>query len=112
MINVNQAEAKLKEIHNDILGNLDKIKSEEDSKIQIINRVFNEVLDWPYPDFLAENKHENGFSDYILTLGDSPVLLIEAKRTGIISVSTAIKNKIRHLKISGSSLKTAMDGID
>ena len=82
MINVNEAESKLKEIHTDILGNIDKIKSEEDSKIQIINRVFNEVLDWPYPNFSSENHHENGFSDYILTLEDSPVLLIEAKRTG------------------------------
>ncbi|WP_461589788.1 type I restriction endonuclease, partial [Winogradskyella sp.] len=106
------AETKIKTIYEDVKGNLKSIQSEEDSKIQIINRVFNEALSWSYTEFRAENKHENGFSDYILTNDGKPSLLVEAKRKGKISVSTSVKDKVRHLKISGSSLKKAIDGID
>ena len=84
--------------------------SEEDAKIQNINRILNECLGWPYTDFSAETHHENGFSDYILVENEKPVLLIEAKRLGIIGVNTAERNKIRYLKISGTSLQKAKEG--
>ncbi|WP_231499647.1 cold shock domain-containing protein [Methylomonas sp. 11b] len=112
MITLDDAERKAIEIQNDVIKNFDKIKSEEDAKIQIINRILNECLDWPYTDFRAENHHESGFSDYILIDNQKPVLLIEAKRLGIFEIRTAEKNQVRHLKISGSSLKEAMSGID
>ncbi len=112
MIKLDDAEKKAQEIYDDIKGNLQNIKTEEDAKIQIINRILNECLGWPYSDFKAENHHENGYSDYILVDNQKPVLLIEAKRIGIIEVNTAETNKLRHLKISGSSLKKAISGID
>jgi len=112
MTSLDEAENKAQEISEDVQGNLKNIESEEDAKIQIINRILSECLGWPYSDFRAENHHDNGFSDYILVDSEKPAFLVEAKRIGIIEVKTAEKKQVRHLKISGSCLKEAMDGID
>jgi len=106
------AENKFGLICNDVQENIHNIETEEDAKIQIINRVLHECLNWPYTDFRAETHHENGFSDYILVDSEKPVLLIEAKRIGILGIKTAEKSKIRYLKISGSSLQKAKNGIE
>lgn len=112
MTMLDDAEKKMHEIHKSAVDNLENIETEEDVKIQIINRILHECLGWPYSDFRAENHHENGYSDYILVDNQKPVLLIEAKRLGVFEIKTAEKNNVRHLKISGSSLKDAMNGID
>lgn len=108
---VDDAEKNLVAISEDVNANLPKIESEEDTKIQIVNRILHECLGWSYSDFRTEKHHENGYSDYILEDNEKPVVLIEAKRIGIIGVNTAEQNKIRYLKISGSSLRNAMAGI-
>ena len=77
MIHLDDAEIKAQEIYKDIKGNFHNIETEEDAKIQIINRILNECLGWPYSDFKAETRHENGYSDYILVDNERPVLLIE-----------------------------------
>ena len=112
MHDLDKAEEIAKNLQKDIDSNLSQIVSEEDSKIQIINRVLCECLGWHPSDISAENHHENGFSDYILKNNGYPVLLIEAKRKGIIDIEVAEKNKVRYLKITGSALKTALDGIE
>ena len=76
MRNQDEAEKIAKGIFEDIKANISNIKSEEDSKIQIINRILNECLDWPYTDFRAENKHDNGYSDYICSGLMTPDTLI------------------------------------
>lgn len=99
-------------IATDVLSNLENIETEEESKIQIINRVLHECLGWPHSSFKAETKHENGYSDYIMYEKNAPVLLLEAKRIGKTEISTTEKNKVRYLKISGPGLKGANEGID
>ena len=78
----------------------------------MINRLLNECLGWPYSDFRAERHHDSGYSDYVLVNDDSPVLLIEAKRMGIIEIATTERDKVRYLKLKGSGLKKANKGID
>lgn len=112
MIELDEAETKAQDIYKEIKGNLHNIESEEDAKIQIINRILNECLGWAFTDFKAETHHDNGYSDYILVDNEKPVLLIEAKRIGVFKVNTANADEVRYLKISGSSLKDAMNGID
>ncbi len=112
MLKLEEAEGQVKEICDETNAKLHLIQTEEEAKVKIINRIFNECLGWPYADFRLETHHGNGFSDYILVEGETPVLLIEAKRMGLIEVNTAEKDKIRYLKISGSSLKASMDGIE
>ena len=111
MSNVDIAEARLRSILADIKDDLESIESEEDAKVKIINRVFNECLGWGFSSFACENQHDSGYSDYVMKIGAEPVLLVEAKRIGILGIETAVIEKHRTLKISGSSLKNCMSGI-
>ncbi|MGH1351240.1 MAG: hypothetical protein ACRBBN_10575, partial [Methyloligellaceae bacterium] len=112
MSDVDEAFEKAEAIHKDIISFGEKINTEEDTKIQIINRVLCECLGWLPSDISAETHHENGYSDYILSNSSVPALLIEAKRMGAVDVTITEKSKIKHLKISGPGLKAAQAGIN
>ncbi len=58
-------------------------KSEETIKKQFIEPLFQEVLGWDRKDFLMEERILKGRADYILKIGNSESLIIEAKRSGI-----------------------------
>lgn len=111
-MNLDLAFEKATEILSLAALNIDNIRSEEDAKIQIITRLLVEALGWLHSDIKAENHHENGFSDYILTANDKPVVLVEAKRVGRVDINTADASKRRNLKISGPGLKNALPGIN
>ncbi|MDA5543329.1 cold shock domain-containing protein [Yersinia rochesterensis] len=111
MGNIDFAEQKLKSLLSDIRGNLASIESEEDAKVQIINRIFTECLGWSFTQFACENKHDSGYSDYVMKIGEESTLVVEAKRIGILDIESSILDKYRTLKLSGSSLKKSMPGI-
>lgn len=111
MSNVDNAEEKLKVLLSDIRANITSIESEEDAKVQIINRMFNECLGWSFTKFSCEKEHSTGFSDYLMRIGEEPSLIVEAKRIGILEIDSAVIDKLRTLKISGTSLKKSMPGI-
>lgn len=111
MNNVDIAEEKFHVIYDEVSSDIEAIKSEEEAKVKIINRIFHECLGWEYKSFTCENQHDSGFSDYIMKLEDEPALVVEAKRSGILEVKTAIIDTCRTLKVSGSSLKGSLDGI-
>ena len=112
MVDLDSAFEKTKSIMDEVLQNVSNINTEEDAKIQIITRVITEGLNWSFSDIGAEVKHENGYSDYLLSNDGRPTLLVEAKRTGSIHIGTSEKKRVRHLKISGPGLKNAFSGID
>ena len=58
--------------------------NEADTRHQLIDRVFHEVFDWPRQRTKCEHHVESGYADYVLLdrAGD-PLLVVEAKRTGI-----------------------------
>ncbi|GHY49026.1 AAA family ATPase [Vibrio cholerae] len=112
MLSIDDAETKFETIYSEVINNLGSIASEEDSKIQIINRIFTECLGWGFSDIKAETKHENGFSDYIFCASDTPQFVVEAKRVGALDVEVAKRDAIKYLKLSGSALKKCNDGID
>lgn len=111
MVNIDIAEHNLKLVLADIEADLANIESEEDSKVKIINRIFNECLGWSFTQFKCEGKHDCGFSDYVLKIDNSPVLVVEAKRRGILGIESAVIDKYKTLKLSGSSLKKSLPGI-
>jgi len=92
--------------------NIEKIRSEEDAKIQIITRLLCESLGWSFSDISAEKHHDNGYSDYLISIGDSTAILVEAKRIGKVNVSTAEIDKVRYLKLNGTGLKKCAEGIN
>lgn len=104
MKTVSESEKKLKDIFDEI-SNIESTVSEEDAKVKIVNRLLIEVLDWSTNDLSLETKHDNGFSDYILSDRNKKCALIEAKRIGKIQIETANKDRIKYLQLSGSSLK-------
>lgn len=42
------------------------IKSEQDVRFRLINRVLTEVLGWDFREIATERKNESGFSDYLI----------------------------------------------
>ncbi len=103
---LDEAFEQFKKIKDDAASNIVNIISEEDAKIQIIQRFLFEVLGWVHSDIGAESQNENGYSDYIVGDIDRPYFLIEAKRIGRISINSS-SDRVQTYKISGPALRDA-----
>ena len=66
MLEMDKAESAFQKIYREVGQELSNIKTEEDAKVHIINRIVNECLGWPHSAFRSETKHDNGYSDHIL----------------------------------------------
>lgn len=111
MSSVDIAEQKLRTLLAEVRSDIHLIETEEDAKVKIINRIFHECLGWSFTQFSCEKKHDSGYSDYVLKIGSTPSLIVEAKRLGILEIESAVLDRHRELKISGSSLKNCLSGI-
>ena len=111
MVGLDSAFEKTKDIVDAAVLNVESIKTEEDAKLQIITRIITKGLKWSLSDIGAEVKHDNGYSDYLLSNDGKPALIIEAKRIGSLEIGTTENHRLRHLKISGPGLKNALPGI-
>ena len=112
MVELDSVFEKTKDIVDAADANIQGIKTEEDTKIQIITRIITEGLGWSFSDIGAEVRHDNGYSDYLLSNKAKPALIIEAKRIGSLEIGTTESQNLRHLKISGPGLKNALLGIE
>ena len=112
MVGLDPAFEKTKDIVDAAILNIQSIKTEEDTKLQIIIRIITEGLGWPFSDIGAEVKHDNGYSDYLVSNGGKPAFIIEAKRIGSLEIGITESQRLRHLKISGPGLKNALPGIE
>ncbi len=99
-----------KEILTEAQSRIEQIRSEEDTKLQIITRLVTDVLGWSHSDIASESPNENGFSDYLVKDGDHGALVIEAKRIGEIEVGTQATAKGNY-KLSGPVLRSATKGL-
>jgi len=106
---LDDAFAAAKALVGEVGPRLQKIETEQDARLQLVNRFLLEVLGWNYPDFETEHHSENGYSDYLLTGSGRRRLVVEAKRIGRLVDSVA--PGARTYKISGPALKSAFDGI-
>ena len=91
---------------------IDSIVSEEDAKLQLIQRLLCESLGWQVTDLRCERKHENGYSDYVLSDNGVDAFVVEAKRLGKVALNSADIDKVRRLKISGPALSGCQEGIE
>ncbi len=73
---------KLKELITNINTYSSTIRSEEDTRLKIIDRILIDVLGWQYKDILTEESTSDGFLDYKLCINDLSRLIIEAKKDG------------------------------
>src|SRR5690554_6361486 len=111
MENIDIAEKALGNLLKDVTKDIQKVRTEEDAKVQIINRIFSECLGWSFTDFACENNHDNGYSDYILSVDGEASLVVEAKRIGLLGIESAVTDTVRKLIISGAALKPSFEGI-
>ncbi len=58
------------------------ICSEADTRIKVIDRIFIEVLGWPYAEIKTEQRAGKGYLDYRFSIGGYARLIVEAKRDG------------------------------
>lgn len=89
---------------------LSEIETEQDSRLQLINRMLTEILGWNFADIKTEPASDKGYTDYLLAVGGTPSLVIEAKRVGKLLVNTASKKPAVYT-VKGPSLKAAADGL-
>ena len=92
--------------------NIAQIQTEEDAKVQIITRLLTESLGWSFSDVGTERKHDNGFSDYVLSDSEHVAMLLEAKRIGQVNIRAQEKDRLRTYKISGPALVDVIPGIE
>jgi len=101
----------VRKIAAEAIENLHKIRTEEDAKLQIITRVLTEVLGWAHSDIGTEVANKGGYSDYEITDNGHPIIVVEAKKRGVLEVGSVERGKIKNLKIKGPSLQKTQDGI-
>ncbi len=75
------ASEQLKSIMSEIVEYKDTIYSEEDTRLKVLNRVF-EALGWPLSEIFTEEQAGAGYIDYKLTVNGLARLVVEAKRDG------------------------------
>jgi hypothetical protein len=85
--------------------------TEQDTRLQVIDRFLTTVLGWPHNSIRTEVNANSRFADYALMDDSNRCLgVLEAKKTGVLTVDTASQRKT-DAKLGGRVLRPAMDGI-
>ena len=79
---IDVAAERLTSVMSAIAGYRDTIRSEQDTRLKVINPVFHEVLAWPLGAIATEERSGEGYIDYKLSIGGRARLIVEAKRDG------------------------------
>jgi cold shock CspA family protein len=99
-----------KRIVEEATPDIERIESEEDTKLRIITRIITEALGWSHSDIASERPNENGYSDYVVSDNNHPAFVVEAKRLGLLDLATQARTRQTY-KISGPALKAAQTAI-
>ena len=78
-MSIDEAQSAFNRLVEEWESNSQLIETEQDTRFQVIDRFLTEVLGWAYADVKTERHSESGFADYLLTMGQRNVLVIEAK---------------------------------
>lgn len=91
-----------------LMGEVEKYKdtiyTEQDTRIKIIDRIFIEVLGWPYSEIHTEEKTGSGYLDYKFTVNEHARLIVEAKRDGN-TLGLKTRSEGRAYKLNGAVFK-------
>ena len=77
----NEVDIALKKLHF-LIENTWQNLSEADTRAKIIDPLFKDVLGWTEQDIRRESHVENGFLDYLFSIGNSRKFVVEAKKEG------------------------------
>ena len=109
-MSIDEAQSAFNRLVEEWKSNSHLIETEQDTRFQVIDRFLTEILGWAHGDVKTERHSKSGFADYLLTIGQRNVLVIEAKRVGRVLIDTR-NPKLGKYKLSGPALKSAQDGI-
>lgn len=110
---IDAAADQLATLISDVAGYLDTVKSEQDTRLKVINRMLTEVLGWPLAAIHTEEPSASGFVDYKLSIEGLARLVVEAKRDGR-DLGLSGRQAGRSFKLSGPVFNqpTAKEGIE
>jgi hypothetical protein len=110
-MNVDEGYEALKSLLPEIEEALRKGATEQDTRLQVIDRILTTVLGWPHNRIRTEVNADSRFADYgLVDAAERYIAVLEAKKTGILTVDTASKTKT-DVRVGGRVLKGSMDGI-
>lgn len=109
-LNIDEAKEFFQTMVNEVTPRLNEIKTEQDARFQLINRLLIEVLGWQFADIKTEPHSEAGYADFLLHAKGTPCFVVEAKRTGMTLLDTA-NPRVATYKVTGPALKSSIDGI-
>jgi cold shock CspA family protein len=109
-MSLDQSFANAQALCVDIRPRVAQIETEQDARVQIINRFLTEVLGWNFADIKTEEYSEAGYADYRISSSGRSRLVVEAKHIGPILIDT-VNPRMAKYKVGGPALKSAMSGI-
>lgn len=108
---IDTAFERFKALRSEFEATLGNSPNESDTRFQVIDRLLMEVLGWPREAIHTEVPTKTGYADYLLTgKNDRGVLVVEAKRSGVLVSASASKSKSTP-KLSGPTLRSLGPGI-
>ena len=108
---VDEAFEKFNTISSEIREAVRSAATEQDVRLQIIDRVTTTVLGWPHNQIHCDVNNGTGFADYSLSDATKRnVVVIEAKKVGLLAIDTAGTAKIE-VKLGGQVLRPIQDAI-
>jgi predicted type IV restriction endonuclease len=110
---IDAAHQVFKKLSAEVSQYIHVLTTEADVRLKVIDRMFTEVLGWPYGDILAEPATPSGFADYAFRHEGRSRLIVEAKRDGL-SLGCEMRTAERGYKLNGPTFKspTAKEGIN
>lgn len=109
-MSLDEANSAFQKLSADVAERLSTIETEQDARLQLIDRLLVEVLGWDHAAIKTEPHSPSGYTDYLLNIGGQPRFVLEAKRTGKALLDT-LNPSYRTYKVSSPALSSASDGI-
>lgn len=110
-MNIDLAKERFDSLLPELVPNKIPLKTEQDARIHIIDRILVEILGWDREGIRTESHIESGYIDYLLSAGGKDRLVIEAKRTSKLLIDTR-QPRMGWYKVGGPVLQSASEGLE
>ena len=109
-MSIDEAFSTATALFSEFESHLHEIETEQDARLQIINRILTEVLGWPFRDIRTEPHSDSGYTDYLISSSGTRCFVVEAKRVGHLLVDT-LNPKFSQYKVGGAAISSAFPGV-
>lgn len=110
-MNLDLAKEHFDNLYEELTQNTRPLETEQDARLQIIDRILIEVLGWAREGIKTEPHIESGYVDYLISAKGMNKLVVEAKRTSKILIDTR-QPRIGFYKVNGPALRSAIPGLN